>query len=222
MCSISTGPPGISMSTPGSCPPLHLGTCSLAIPSSCIHFKSHLLSENLTFSVPPFNQTRCQGFFFRFRNIYWAVTMSQALCMCTTCYWDRLLIMCVPLDCKLQEAQTTYQSSCLLCLLSAEQIRCPLSCQINEFIRVYLYHVHLSDFTSLSVAWENNRYLFSYFGKNMNSISWCQTKGSLVYEMSVLTDAHGFCRVACSFSPYRPQSTHAHLTHCYSSNSPGF
>lgn len=69
--------------------------------------------------------------------------------------------------------------------------------QINEFIRVYLYHMHLSDFICLSLAWENNWFLFPVwkkYGQSLNkSMLWCHIIGMLVYKtLSVFIYLYGF------------------------------
>lgn len=95
ICSIYTKPPGISMNKMYLLIPLHLDTCILATSSSCmIQFKHHLLGEDFPFSVHLSYQTECQGFFFRFSNIYWAITMSQAVYL--HMLLNPLVIICVP------------------------------------------------------------------------------------------------------------------------------
>lgn len=75
------------------------------------------------------------------------------------CYWNRLLI-CVPSRMWAPRGGDGVIHLCLQCLSKCSALRCLLSCQINEFLRVYLYHMHPSDCICLLLAWEKNWYLF--------------------------------------------------------------
>ena len=55
---------------------------------------------------------------------------------------------------------------CLHCLTKCSALRCLLlNCQINEFLCIYLCHMHLSNVISLLLAWEKNWYLFPIWEK---------------------------------------------------------